>query len=270
MLAPAFEAGRTGSEPFKSWEDRDASSRDGDDEDNADESEEGEGGGTRSENSTLPQRSRTASLSSLKGRQIRYRDRAVQTVPREMRSQAVQVSVTLPKTTPATEQGKRSRQGSSSIKRLWPPATSAGVLQPVVVQDTGVGQDPSAIATPLPSRPSKPSVKLPAPSSPSSMYSPQELVLATSPTLVGSSMESISPTHAVRMVLSGSPPLSPADTLSPPAGQGSVMPVRKAGRVWDPARGVELFKKGSEGVLARFLKMGSWEGDAAIHAPERA
>jgi len=29
--------------------------------------------------------------------------------------------------------------------------------------------------------------------------------------------------------------------------------------VWDPARGVEIFKKGSEEVLSRFLKMGSWE-----------
>ncbi|EEB97150.1 hypothetical protein MPER_03587 [Moniliophthora perniciosa FA553] len=35
--------------------------------------------------------------------------------------------------------------------------------------------------------------------------------------------------------------------------------LRKSGRVWDPARGVELFKRGSEEVLARFLKMGSWE-----------
>ena len=36
-------------------------------------------------------------------------------------------------------------------------------------------------------------------------------------------------------------------------------PVRKGMRAWDPARGVELFKRGSEQVLARFLKMDSWD-----------
>jgi len=35
--------------------------------------------------------------------------------------------------------------------------------------------------------------------------------------------------------------------------------VRKGMRTWDPARGVELFKRGSEQVLARFLKMDSWD-----------
>jgi hypothetical protein len=38
-------------------------------------------------------------------------------------------------------------------------------------------------------------------------------------------------------------------------------PVRISGRVWDPARGVEIFKRGSEEVLARFLRMGSWENE---------
>jgi hypothetical protein len=51
-------------------------------------------------------------------------------------------------------------------------------------------------------------------------------------------------------------PLSPLDAhiLLPPA--------RKGGRVWDPARRVELFKKGSEDVLARFLQMGSFDDEA--------
>jgi hypothetical protein len=31
--------------------------------------------------------------------------------------------------------------------------------------------------------------------------------------------------------------------------------------VWDPARGVDLFKKGSEEVLARFLRMGPFDSD---------
>ncbi|KAH9948180.1 glycogenin [Amylocystis lapponica] len=37
--------------------------------------------------------------------------------------------------------------------------------------------------------------------------------------------------------------------------------LRKGGRVWDPARGVDVFKRGSEEVLARFLRMGSFDED---------
>jgi len=56
-------------------------------------------------------------------------------------------------------------------------------------------------------------------------------------------------------------PASSLGPLSPPDGHPIGSPSRKAGRVWDPARGVELIKRGSEEVLARFLKMGSsgWE-----------
>ncbi|KAF9454096.1 glycosyltransferase family 8 protein [Macrolepiota fuliginosa MF-IS2] len=57
----------------------------------------------------------------------------------------------------------------------------------------------------------------------------------------------------------GSPPSS-VGPVSPPDDQPfTSSPIRKGTRVWDPARGVELFKRGSEEVLARFLKMGSWE-----------
>lgn len=72
----------------------------------------------------------------------------------------------------------------------------------------------------------------------------------------GSSSTNVSPPSSVS-------PLSPPD--QPPLNS----PMRKGSRVWDPARGVELFKRGSEEVLARFLKMGSWE-EAPGHAPERA
>ncbi|KAG5637695.1 hypothetical protein DXG03_004394, partial [Asterophora parasitica] len=56
-------------------------------------------------------------------------------------------------------------------------------------------------------------------------------------------------------------PASSAGPISPSDSQSIMSPPRKAGRVWDPARGVELFKRGSEEVLARFLKMGSWEDE---------
>ena len=41
------------------------------------------------------------------------------------------------------------------------------------------------------------------------------------------------------------------------------MTTRKNGRVFDPARGVDLFKRSSEEVLARFLRMGSFEEEEA-------
>ncbi|KAI0094282.1 hypothetical protein BDY19DRAFT_12250 [Irpex rosettiformis] len=36
---------------------------------------------------------------------------------------------------------------------------------------------------------------------------------------------------------------------------------RRGSRVWDPARGVDVFKRSSEEVLAKFLRMGSFDGD---------
>ncbi|OCH94665.1 hypothetical protein OBBRIDRAFT_768953 [Obba rivulosa] len=37
--------------------------------------------------------------------------------------------------------------------------------------------------------------------------------------------------------------------------------IRKSGRVWDPSRSVDVFKRGSEEVLARFLRMGSFDDE---------
>jgi hypothetical protein len=64
--------------------------------------------------------------------------------------------------------------------------------------------------------------------------------------------------------ISSTSPPSSIGPISPVDSQPTLSPLRKAGRVWDPARGVELFKRGSEEVLARFLKMGSWEDDTAV------
>ncbi|KZV74837.1 glycosyltransferase family 8 protein [Peniophora sp. CONT] len=56
------------------------------------------------------------------------------------------------------------------------------------------------------------------------------------------------------------PPQSPDDGFPTP------LPPRRGSRVWDPARGVDVFKKGSEEVLARFLRVGSWEDEARRNA----
>jgi glycogenin glucosyltransferase len=69
-------------------------------------------------------------------------------------------------------------------------------------------------------------------------------------------------------------PLSPPESQSIPLPMTSVMsptaqfqtepmsPTKPAPRIWDPARGVDVFKRESQEVLARFLRMGSWEGPA--------
>ncbi|TCD66487.1 glycogenin glucosyltransferase [Steccherinum ochraceum] len=55
--------------------------------------------------------------------------------------------------------------------------------------------------------------------------------------------------------------LSPSTTQSSLATPEStpVTATRKGGRVWDPSRGVDVFKRSSEEVLTRFLRMGSFE-----------
>ena len=42
---------------------------------------------------------------------------------------------------------------------------------------------------------------------------------------------------------------------------------RKGGRVWDPARGVDVFKRSSEEVLARFLRSGSFDEEDGQRRP---
>ena len=58
--------------------------------------------------------------------------------------------------------------------------------------------------------------------------------------------------------------LSPATSASLITPESTpIMTTRKNGRVFDPARGVDLFKRSSEEVLARFLRMGSFEEEEA-------
>lgn len=51
---------------------------------------------------------------------------------------------------------------------------------------------------------------------------------------------------------------SPTTTYDSPVTPADNTP-RRGSRVWDPARGVDVFKRGSEEVLARFLRMGSFD-----------
>ncbi|EMD41902.1 glycosyltransferase family 8 protein [Gelatoporia subvermispora B] len=48
-------------------------------------------------------------------------------------------------------------------------------------------------------------------------------------------------------------------TVATPLDTTPTSTIRKGGRVWDPSRSVDVFKRGSEEVLARFLRMGTFD-----------
>jgi glycogenin len=190
----------------------------------------------------------------------------VQTIPREMRSQGVQVSTILPRTLAPARSSRRS----------WPPASSADPLQPVLARDVTPGLDPNTTTPPRSKTFSKPASlsassdilfpRFPYPASPdrspSAFKAPTVPTLTTQTVTPPKTMMQTPPPSSVQTMDSPSAasPLSSVGPLSPPENSVS-LPTRKAGRVWDPARGVEAFKRGSEEVLARFAKMGSWEND---------
>ncbi|CAA7265924.1 unnamed protein product [Cyclocybe aegerita] len=152
------------------------------------------------------------------------------------------------------------------------PTTRSPALSPsmapreFVVSPVAVTR-PATYASP---QPSKPTVRTATPSTAAIRASPpvpqQEPAGTAAPRSRSSSTKS-SPAMArqasldssITSPVSSKGPVLPADGYLVMSPQGSM---RKGGRVWDPARGVELFKRGSEEVLARFLKMGSFEQEA--------
>ena len=249
-LAPAFDSKdwkkRGGG---RSWDERtEASSRDGDDEDEGEDEEEPRHPGrwtddSDNESSTNQSRSRGSSVSSsyaIKGKKKEYRVRGVQTISPVMRSQGVQVAI-------ATQPTRNQRPSAIPL--------------PATVNQVSGGADVSMTTA------------FPSPSG----GSPREFVFPDAPATVRPAAVSTPPPRARRDTDSSSitrqssndgsslaSPPSSTGPLSPPEGQSlpELPPVRKpAGRVFDPARGIELFKRGSEEVLARFLKMSSWEED---------
>ncbi|KAI0669731.1 hypothetical protein C8Q78DRAFT_975887 [Trametes maxima] len=125
------------------------------------------------------------------------------------------------------------------------------------------------------------------PPSPRTIMSPRRLSSAYMPTskLAGSPKFGLpvagpsttsSPRASPKLTRLASPPLqrTPSnDTViaSSPSTPGPVetpentpvMGPRKGGRVWDPARGIDVFKRSSEEVLARFLRSGSFDEEEA-------
>ena len=259
-LGPAFdfdESRRRESALFKNWHESGESSVDGDDEDTGDE------GGQSPPSKPRPR----SGSSSGKSKKKEYRSQGVQTIPKETRDQSVQVTVlTDPMDADRSIKDKdqmspRSREGSlsgvspalasrSSIPRLPGPVTSFSKLPKLspIGSPTGLRSprfaSPGGSSTNLAESTPRPVLYKPT-QKPSTPQGGGELhrLLPPSISRTFSSDTASSPSSA-------GPLISPTDTRPVP---------RAGGRVWDPARRVEIFKKGSEEVLSRFLKIGSWE-----------
>ncbi|KAG6895115.1 hypothetical protein C0993_010135 [Termitomyces sp. T159_Od127] len=276
-LAPAFEEGW---EKVKNtWDDKvEASSRDGDVEDEGEDSEEEKAveeedekstediQGSKSTEQTRSRRSSSAPTIRTSAEPVRYLDVGVQTEVRELKTQGVQ---TIP-VTPQNRNIEAAKKPTFSGKRHWAPTSRPNIPPSITMHDTESAQGESQTSTahftaetrlrsPQPGLRS-PSMRLPIPSPPvhpGSASNPQKYAMRVASSPAGS-VSAIS-----RQASNDSSLASPISSISPLSlseGQPVGSP-RKGGRVWDPARGVELFKRGSEEVLARFLKMGSWEDE---------
>ena len=232
-LAPAFDFGesrRRESALFRNWHESEESSVDGDDEDTGDE-----GAAPPSR-----QRSRSGSFATGphyggKSKKKEYRSQGVQTIPKETKDQSVQVAV-LTDAMVADRSLKDPDRRLEDVPKLSPLGSPTGLRSPRYTSPRGSSTN-LAESTPRPTLYKQKST------------APQRVTPASISRAISSDTPS-SPSSA-------GPPVSPADAR----------PRRAGGRVWDPARGVEIFKKGSEEVLSRFLKMGSWEEEKQSQSP---
>ncbi|KAF8560021.1 hypothetical protein OG21DRAFT_18846 [Imleria badia] len=160
-------------------------------------------------------RSRTRSSSTeMAKRTLKYRSIGVQTDPRDLREEGIQVTTFVP----VTEVAEKLILMNKRFGRNW--VTSAGTTSPPAAAATHVSTS-SPLSPPTPTKLVSIEAGDPSPSSASS-------------SLVNSSV---------------APPS--------PAGGSPLSHIRRGSRIWDPARGVETFKRGSAEVVAKFMKKGS-------------
>jgi glycogenin len=299
VLAPAFDP-----EDYRrsrgNWEDRaTAASEDGDDEDEGDDEQTPNGDRTRWDDdsdgegySKRKSRSRrdsdaVAATYIVKSKKKEYRVRGVQTVPREMRDQAVQVNIIDSSTSKvphdhhhrksSQEQSQPTARNSSFTrgngrKQQWVPPT--GALTPVVSSGPGAGPTSTTDFVASPTKEARSPREFAFSETPTtarlkqtatlSESTPLKRAAAASPVSTVASLSSSPSMTSRQLSHDGSSTASPPSSvglISPPEGQSLLRMGRKSGRVFDPARGVEVFKQGSEEVLARFLRMSSWEND---------
>jgi hypothetical protein len=227
-----------------------------------------------------------------------YRSLGVQTISREKRSQSIQVSV-LVEPPPSQVASRRSslssrRSGSGSspmqgrdagrtselLAKLGHSSAPRSIRSRSMNNDVSYGhsvpmepvsrpqRDFVTPSLPQPSRPpakfiSTPRVPTSKAVSPPRVVPPTRISPPPSRPSIQTNRHAKAPSIARRQISNdssvGSPPSS-VGPVSPGDDQPFSAPIRTGTRVWDPARGVELFKRGSEEVLARFLKMGgSWD-----------
>ncbi|KAF8445579.1 nucleotide-diphospho-sugar transferase [Boletus edulis BED1] len=179
------------------------SSQDGDVEDEVDSEEE----------TQMRPRMRSSSIGMAK-RTRKYRSIGVQTDPRDLREEGIQVTTFVP----AREVAEKLILTNKRLGRNW--VTSAGSSVPPAIAVTYVSTSP-----------------LLSPPTPTKLVSAE----VGEPSLTSASSPSINSSIA-----------PPSTTGGPP-----LFRARKGSRVWDPARGVESFKRGSEEILAKLMKKGS-------------
>nr|AAZ14921.1 putative glycogenin [Coprinellus disseminatus] len=289
QLAPAFDDERW-KRPRKAWDERsEVGSRDGDDggnaddEDESDEDDDTKWDDSDAESVAPPSKTPKEAKVIYKGKK-EYRDQAVQATPDTL-NQGVQVP-----------EGTVIMRKVRVTKRISIPS-AGNFLVPPQKRDAAisVGVDSSTTATAVPRRPRRSSRAASAAASVSSspaftprvgspIRSPAREFIVSSPDGVEypprSGQEFVHVKTTPRPSYNHPPRLSPpvsfhasndSSITSPaessgaqtPLADGPVnVPIRSGGRVWDPARGVEIFKRGSEEVLARFLRMGSWENES--------
>jgi len=249
-LPPAVDENEWKKDPEHKAE---VSSRDGDDEDSsdgsaADDSDRDERSARESQRQS--RRSSIVSASELiTGKKKQYKTRGVQTVPKDIRSRAVQVNTFL--VNPSTLSKTKNLPFSGDASQLPDLPMSTALPSPT-------DEPEKTLQTPQPRSSSEQKLSMTERSvshtASQHTQSPIQVPRLGFPSIIS---RQVSNDSSLGSPASSGPPLSPAEGPAPPS------PSRKGGRVWDPARGVELFKRGSEEVLARFLKMGSWEGEAS-------
>jgi glycogenin len=244
------EAGAaSGRDEYRSWQDvEEVSSRDADDEDEDDEEDGLSMVNREHQSETLGDRP-----------QQRYRGRGVQTIPRQMKNQSVQVH-------PSAKRKHVTWSASGDANRR----ERVDVIH--VSSDDDLAQDARSLASSTQSRSSSASGVTRGGSAQPTALDVKVSDMSTVPDLSPTAARPL--TTSTETVSAGTEATSPPSSLGPsPPPEGAPIPsraplnatpaVRPAGRTFDPARGVDVFKQGSEEVLARFLKIGSWEDNTA-------
>jgi glycogenin glucosyltransferase len=185
-------------------------------------------------------------------------EREVQTLATPPTTRSPRVSTALPVATPSPSNKGKGPQP-------WPmhPAT-----QPTVLSHTGYAPGET-----VPTGVTSPRMHDYAFSSPSNFAAPQaQNAIASTPSMISPPDITASPLANTDVHLRG----SSSDSYLTSASTASSLPVQSpideqsvprrvpAGRKWDPARGVDIFKRDSQEVLAKFLRMGSWENQQTV------